>query len=200
MIGNPGSIVTNHHVVDGCASLTITREGRSFDASIRAIDRTNDLALIQANLGATEAASFSSVPRPALGETVTTAGYPLGGLLSKDLTVTQGNVSALSGPRDDASILQITAPVQPGNSGGPLLDGSGNVVGIVKSKLNALEVALVTGDIPQNVNFAIQGAVVRGFLDIHGVSYIRRSSDKDLAPEGIAKLARGLTFAVHCWE
>ena len=99
--------------------MTVTRAGRSFEASIRAIDQTNDLALIEANPDETEVASFSSAPRPALGEAVTTAGYPLSGLLSKDLNVTQGNVSALSGLKDDATILQITAPVQPGNSGGP---------------------------------------------------------------------------------
>ena len=90
--------------------------------------------------------------------------------------------------------------MQPGNSGGPLLDGAGNVIGVVSSTLRATHAAGMTGDIPQNVNFAINGAVVRSFLDIHGVAYDRRPSDAKLAPEQLAELARTFTVAVHCWE
>ena len=118
----------------------------------------------------------------------------------REFNVTSGNVSALAGLGDDAKRLQITAPVQRGNSGGPLLDGAGNVIGVVVSKLDAVRAAKLTGDIPQNVNFAIKGALVRGFLDIHGVAYRRRPSDAKLAPERLAELARGFTVAVHCWK
>ena len=127
------------------------------------------------------------------------AGHPLRGLLSAQLNVTSGNVSALAGIGDDAQRLQITAPVQPGNRGGPLLDAAGNVIGVVVSKLDAVRTAELTGDIPQNVNFAIKGALVRGFLDIHGVAYRRRASDTKLAPEQLAERARAFTVAVHCW-
>ena len=68
------------------------------------------------------------------------------------------------------------------------------------SKLDAVRAAKLTGDIPQNVNFAIKGALVRGFLDIHGVAYHRRPSNAKLAPERLAESARGFTVAVHCWE
>lgn len=139
-------------------------------------------------------------PAPALGEAVTVAGFPLRGLLSSELNVTSGNVSALAGPGDDPKLLQITAPVQQGNSGGPLLDGSGNVIGVVVSKLDAVHAAALTGDIPQNVNFAIKGTLVRSFLDIHGVAYGRRPSNSKLAPEGLAELAQTFTVAVHCWK
>jgi S1-C subfamily serine protease len=74
---------------------------------------------------------------------------------------TLGNVSALVGIGEDGRYLQISTPVQPGNSGGPLLDQSGNVVGVVSAKLNALKMMLATnGDIPENVSFAIRASIV----------------------------------------
>ena len=197
LVSGDGEIVTNHHVVDGCARVSA---GTSHDATVRAVDAAADLALLKAPPDTGEAATFSESPRASLGEAVTVAGYPLHGLLSREFNVTSGNVSALAGLGDDAKRLQITAPVQRGNSGGPLLDGAGNVIGVVVSKLDAVRAAKLTGDIPQNVNFAIKGALVRGFLDIHGVAYRRRPSDAKLAPERLAELARGFTVAVHCWK
>ena len=128
------------------------------------------------------------------------AGFPLRGLLATDLNVAAGTVSALAGPADNRRLLQITAPVQPGNSGGPLLDTSGQVIGVVVGKLNALTVAKATGDIPQNVNFAIKGAVVRSFLDINGIDYEVSSSTTPLGNAAIAEQARGFTFPVECWK
>ena len=128
------------------------------------------------------------------------AGYPFGGLLASDLHVTSGNISALAGLQDDSTRLQITAPVQPDNSGGPLLDESGNVIGVVVSRLNALGVARATGSIPQNVNFAIKGSVARMFLEIHGVPYGRADGHGKLTTQAVADLARGFTVAVECWE
>ena len=193
-----GQIVTNHHVVDGCARVTVHRAGTSHDVTVRAVDADDDLALLKGPPG--EAAMFSESHRASLGEAVTVAGFPLRGLLSSELNVTSGNVSALAGPGDDPKLLQITAPVQQGNSGGPLLDGAGNVIGVVVSKLDAVHAAALTGDIPQNVNFAIKGTLVRSFLDIHGVAYGRRPSNSKLAPEQLAELAQTFTVAVHCWK
>ncbi len=200
LVGRDGWIVTNHHVVDGCARVTVNHAGASYDATVWAVEARDDLALLKASVEIGEAATFTERPRASLGEAATVAGYPLHGLLSKELNVTSGNVSALAGPGDDAKRLQITAPVQAGNSGGPLLDGAGNVIGVVVSTLSATHAARMTGDTPQNVNFAIKGAVVRGFLDIHGVAYERRPSNAKLTPEQLAELARTFTVAVHCWE
>ena len=200
LVGRDGWIVTNHHVVDGCARVTVNCAGTSYDATVRALEARDDLALLKAPLEVREAATFSESPRASLGQAATVAGYPLHGVLSKELNVTSSNVSALAGPDDDAKRLQITAPVQPGNSGGPLLDGAGNVIGVVASTLRATDAAKITADIPQNVNFAIKGAVVRSFLDIHGVAYDRRPSNAKLTPEQLAELARTFTVAVHCWE
>ena len=193
-------IVTNHHVVEDCAKVTVVYAGKSYEASVLAKDANSDLALLETNIPNAQPASFSRLSRARLGEAVTAAGYPLQGLLSKSLNVTGGNISALAGLGDDAKHLQITAPLQPGNSGGPLLDASGNVVGVAASKLNAIAAAELTDDLPQNVNFAIKAALVRSFLDIHGVDYQRLPSETKLEPEQLAEHARQFTVAVHCWK
>ena len=200
LVGRDGWVVTNHHVVDGHARVTVSRAGTSHDATVQVVETFDDLALLKVPAEIGEGATFGESPSASLGEATMVAGYPLHGLLSKEFNVTTGNVSALAGPGDDPKLLQITAPVQQGNSGGPLLDGAGNVIGVVVSRLNAAHATRMTGDTPQNVNFAIKGAVVRSFLDIHGVAYDRRSSNAKLAPEQLAELARTFTVAVHCWE
>lgn len=114
--------------------------------------------------------------------------------------VTTGTVSALAGIRNDIDRLQISAPVQPGNSGGPLLDLSGNVVGVVSSKINAVRLAEVTGDIPQNVNFAIKASVVRAFLDSHDIKYQTEPSERTLSAADVAERAKKFTVLVECWK
>ncbi len=103
-------------------------------------------------------------------------------------TLTTGEVSALAGLRDNPRQIQISAPVQPGNSGGPLLDGSGNVVGVVVSKLNAQRVARSTGDIPQNVNFAVKGAEVVEFLRRQGVQPLLAAGEAGPPRRGAAEV------------
>ena len=204
VIGRDGEttfIVTNHHVVEDCAKVTVVYAGKLYEASVRAEDANSDLALLETNIPNAQPASFSSLSRARLGEAVTAAGYPLQGLLSKSLNVTGGNVSALAGLGDDAKLLQISAPIQPGNSGGPLLDGAGNVIGVAVGTLDTKAVAELTDDLlPQNVNFAIKASLVRSFLDIHAVDYQRLPSETKLEPEKLAERARQFTVAVHCWK
>ena len=116
------------------------------------------------------------------------------------LNVTSGDVSALAGLGDDPKRLRTTASVPPGNRGGPLLDAAGNVVGVVVSKLDAVRTAELTGDIPQDVNFSVKGALVRSFLDIHGVACRRQASDVKLTLEHLAEQARASTVAAPCRE
>jgi hypothetical protein len=88
--------------------------------------------------------------------------------------------------------------VQPGNSGGPLLDASDHLVGIVTAKLNALRVARFTGDIPENVNFALKAEVARTFLESKGIAYHSAPSDKQLSPADIGDVARPFTLRIEC--
>ena len=125
-------------------------------------------------------------------------GFPLRGLLADRINVTTGNVSALAGPKNDIRLLQITAPIQPGNSGGPLHDESGNVVGVVVSKLDALKFASVTGDIPQNINFAVNIRIAQIFLDAHGVKYSSANSLAAYSTADITEIARAYTLPIEC--
>jgi len=188
-----GAIVTNHHVIDGCSRLRVNDTA----AQVRGSDARSDLALLGVDLPGPSASLRAQ--RAAVGEPVAVAGYPLRGLLS-GFNMTTGTLSSLSGLGGDTRYLQITAPVQPGNSGGPMLDSAGNLMGVVVSKLDAIRLAKITGDMAQNVNFAINVNVLRSFLDANSVDYDSASSNKPIPPTAIAEKARGFTVLVECWK
>ena len=137
-------------------------------------------------------------PQVRLGESVYVFGFPLTGILATSGNFTTGTVTAVSGLGDDTRLVQISAPVQPGNSGGPLLDKFGNVIGVIVSKLNALNIAATTQDIPQNVNFAIKTAIATNFLDASNVLPHEAPRTRELSPEAIADLAKLFTVRVNC--
>ena len=109
-----------------------------------------------------------------------------------------GIVSSLSGLRNDTRFLQISAAVQPGNSGGPLFDTSGQVVGVVSAKLDPFRIARVTVTIPENVNFAIKTGMLRDFLDNSVVPYQTADAKSELTTPDIARNARAFTLLVIC--
>src|SRR5215831_7522831 len=123
---------------------------------------------------------------PRIGEPVVAVGFPLKGLLSSDAIITTGTISALAGLKNDRRNIQITAPLQPGNSGGPLLGENGSVVGVVVGKLDALKISELTGDIPQNVNFAVSVGTLQSFLNTNGVAYALDDSAATRTPAEIA--------------
>jgi S1-C subfamily serine protease len=185
--------ITNHHVVANCQRLTVN----GLSGRVKAVDTKADLALLTAPVGGT------SVPlraqRPLVGEAVAVAGYPLPRILS-GFQLTTGTLASLSGIGGDTSQFQISAPVQSGNSGGPVLDAAGRVMGVVVSKLDAVKTARMTGDIPQNVNFAISGIALRSFLDANGIDYQVSQADRPLPTTSIAQQAQGFTVRVECWK
>ncbi len=170
-------VMTNQHVIEGCSRIFVrTADNRTLPVTQAPVaDARRDLALLRVpgNPGPTLAFRANPVRR---GEGVVTYGFPLAGLLSSGPTLTTGEVSALAGLGDNQTQFQISAPVQQGNSGGPLLDRQGNVVGVVVSKLNAQRIAQRTGDIPQNVNFAVKGTEAIDFLRRNGVQPVMRES------------------------
>jgi S1-C subfamily serine protease len=106
----------------------------------------------------------------------------------------------LSGMRNDTRFLQMSTPTQPGNSGGPLLDMSGSVVGVVVSQLDALAMMQGHGSVPQNVNFAIQSPIVFNFLSIKGVAAkldISRAT-RTLSASDVADMAKQFTVQINC--
>ncbi len=161
-----GLVVTCWHVVEDKKTISILSPSlNKQQVTVLAKDANNDIVLLAL---CEKAATLKGLPLaiepPALGQEVFTIGYPLVDVLGKEPKVSSGIVSALSGMRDDARFLQVTVPVQPGNSGGPLLTRKGEVVGIITSKLSALAMLMWSGDIPENVNFAVKSRYVLDLL------------------------------------
>ena len=125
-------------------------------------------------------------------------GFPYHGLLTSDFTVTTGIASSLSGVLNDTRFLQISAAVQPGNSGGPLLDTSGDIVGMVAAKLPVMKFLRYTGTIPENINFAIKTGAIRDFLDNSVVPYETSAPGTELKTADIAGNARAYTLLISC--
>jgi len=194
-----GHVVTNFHVIDKCVSDlrgSLTGEGAT---SLRVVstDELNDLALLQAHGTSKQPATIRNGPVHS-GDGVIAIGFPYHGLLTSDFTVTAGIVNSLSGLLNDTRFLQISAQVQPGNSGGPLLDTSGLVVGVVAEKLNALKFASATGNIPENISFAIKQGALRDFLDNSVVPYKTADAQKELKTAEVASAARAYTMLISC--
>lgn len=200
VISRQGHILTNHHVIEGCTTIRATTEGRKQSLTVVGTDVENDLALLKLPSPTPNIAHFREGRNIRPGDGVVVVGFPLHGLLASEANVATGAVSALAGIGNDTRFLQITAPVQPGNSGGPLLDQGGNIVGIVVSKLNAMKIAKVTGDIPQNINFAINGAVAKSFLDANSVEYELASSGKRLESSDVGGQAKKFTLLLECFK
>ena len=195
----PDMIVTNFHVINGCVEIRIRKNGAEHgSARVVAVSQADDLAALRS---ATKSSAYlklrAGTPiKPA--EPVLVFGYPLAGALSSAGNTTLGNVTALTGMRDDSRYIQISASVQPGNSGGPALDESGRLMGVVVSKLNALAVARVTGDIPQNVNFAIKVSTLASFLEAHNIAYETETTVREFSLTQRAERAETSSIQLEC--
>jgi S1-C subfamily serine protease len=200
LINDSGYVITNRHVANGCSKIVGKLEGKAVSLSLIKEDSRNDLALLKAKGENAISISLRQGQEIRAGESIVLLGFPFHGLLAQDVNVATGIVSALAGIGDDKRYLQIAAPVQLGNSGGPLLDQSGNLVGVVVGKLDAIKIAKATGDIPQNINFAIKSSVVETFLDDCGVSYKKNASGKSLALSDIVEGARKATMLLECYR
>jgi S1-C subfamily serine protease len=196
-----GHIVTNSHVIDSCTGDIKGNLAGEAAMILRVVssDATNDLALLQAPATASFR-DFARIRDRSMhsGDSVMAIGFPLHGYLSSDLTVTTGIVSSLSGFRNHTGHLQISAAVQAGNSGGPLFDMSGQVAGVVVAKLNALRMIKETGQLTENINFAIKTGALRDFLDNSVVRYQTAEPKGELKAADIAANARAYTMLISC--
>ncbi len=202
VVGADGLLLTCAHVLGEIKEATVTLNGQRLLADVVKADKDADLALLKLReplpAGST-VLPFRGTGKPAaMGDDVFTIGYPLSRLLGNAARMTRGLVSATAGIRDNPKELQVSAEIQPGNSGGPLLDRDGNVVGVVNKTLNASRVAQATGGaLPQNVNFAIKGGEVLGFMKTADEGgFARLAYDKtpglEAAGKGVAKIQAGI--------
>ena len=155
-ISTDGYFVTNFHVISEADSIKVYDvKGKSFPAIVVKVDITNDLAILKAK-GKFQALAIEKSSYVKRGTAVVAIGFPHVTVQGFEPKVTDGLINSLAGANDDPRYFQISAPVQSGNSGGPLMNMQGNVIGIVSAKLGATEVFKETGDLTQNVNYAIK--------------------------------------------
>jgi S1-C subfamily serine protease len=189
-----GHVLTNEHVVDGCYRITIQAGNSTGVAKTIKYSKLDDLALLETGLKPSRFAKWRSA-YPRQGEDVVIYGFPLAELLAADGNVTTGIVVALAGLGNDGRRLQISAPIQPGSSGGPVLDRGGDVVGVVVS---GLKDSASRQRIPQNVNFAIQGLSALRFLQGWNVNISNAQPSASMSTPDLADYAKAFTVHVVC--
>jgi len=163
-ITEDGYLISNYHVVKDSAQVRLVTSAGFIAAKVVRVDAANDLALLKAD------GRFVSLPITAsrtvkLGGTVATVGFPNIGMQGFSPKFSRGEIASLSGAADDARYFQISVPVQPGNSGGALVDEHGNVIGIVSAKLDAATALASSGALPENVNYAVKSSFLLSFLE-----------------------------------
>jgi len=196
-VSKAGHVLTNAHVVKDCTTITARPDGATpVPVQLLARDGANDLAVLKLPGPVERTLPIRGSVR--LGEGIAAFGFPHSDLLATTGNFTLGNVTALAGLRDDTRYLQVSAPVQSGNSGGPLVDGSGNVVGVVTAKLDAIKMAENQGDLPQNVNFAVKASLATSFLDANQITYDAGLLGDKLEPADLAERAKKASVFITC--
>jgi len=165
-INELGWLVTNAHVLEDCERAVIAKAGLVVE---RQLDVQNDLAAVRIESTGSKPLLIRRAP-PRLGEDIAAFGYPLNGVLSDSVKVTTGNVNALVGIDNDTRYLQVSTPIQPGNSGGPVVDRSGQLIAVTTASLGA-KFAEKSGILPQNINFAARASVLDIFLQSRGIAF-----------------------------
>jgi S1-C subfamily serine protease len=198
-IDEAGYLLTNAHVVEGCSKATLgLGKDRTEPALIVARETDKDLALLKMRARSPAVARFRAAPPVRLGDSVVVFGYPLTGYLSKSGNLSTGLVASLAGTEDNEDEMQISAPVQSGNSGGAVVDQSGHVVGVVVAKSNIQALDDDDIEVIQNANFAIKAEVAKAFLDDHSVAYHSEAPGDDLKTPDVADIARAFSAQVTC--
>jgi len=163
-ITDDGYFVTNWHVIEDAGQVRLVTSAGIVYAKVLLVNETNDLALLKAD-GRFAPLPISSSKSAHLGGTVATIGFPDPTLQGFSPKLAKGEIASLSGAADDPRYFQISVPVQPGNSGGALVDERGNVIGIVSAKLDASVALAASGALPENVNYAVKSSLLLSFLE-----------------------------------
>ncbi len=163
-ITDDGYLITNQHVADEGAAVRVLTSNGAIPAKVVKVDRANDLALLKLE-GKFASLAITSSRGVRLGSTAATVGFPNVGLQGYSPKLAKGEIASLSGIQDDARHFQISVPIQPGNSGGALVDERGNVIGVVVAKLSQKAAIATTGTLAENVSYAVKSSYLLSFLE-----------------------------------
>ena len=196
-ISDKGHMITNHHVVNYCNITKVNYFGKTGTAKILAYDKVNDLALLETDIIPKDKFDISNRD-PKLLDDIYVAGYPFGKAVSSSVKVTKGVVSALAGSQDNYALVQIDAAIQPGNSGGPIVNTSGNVVGVAVAKLDFKDAMESYGVIPENTNFGIKSSILKNFTSANSIKN-SEEEPKEVSTEVLGEKIQNATAYVGCW-
>jgi len=172
-------------------------EGNVLETKRIAKDRRNDLALLKTTESPKHSFALSTESTFPLQEIIV-AGYPFGEKVSSTLKFTQGIVSSIVGLGNDYSQIQIDAAIQPGNSGGPILDEYGNVVAVAVAKLSLKKILKDFGVVPENTNFGVKASAVRNLMEGNGVSF-KSPNTEVISKRKLSRVATDGTVYLTCW-
>ena len=182
-ITKDGYLLTNFHVAKDAAKLEVEYKKHRYKAEVVQVDTVNDLALLKVEGHDFSTLAFSRKDSADLGDEVFTIGFPNIEMQGFEPKYTDGKISSLAGMQDDQSEYQISVPVQPGNSGGPLCDSDGQVVGIIVARLNDMTALRETGAVPQNVNYAVKARRAQSLLSqVKGLETLLTSTPSPAKP------------------
>ncbi|OHB51548.1 MAG: hypothetical protein A2Y10_11810 [Planctomycetes bacterium GWF2_41_51] len=163
-ITSDGYILTANHSVGKSGSVNILYNQKKYPAQVIAKNDSIDAAILKIDGNDFSYLPISPDKTAQTGDLVFTMGYPQISLQGTEPKFTEGSISALSGTGDNPQFFQISVPVQPGNSGGPLVNDKGEVIGLIIARLNDISALMTTGTVPQNVNYALKSSIVLSFL------------------------------------
>ena len=196
-VSNDGYIVTNNHVIEACQEVFVHRRGKRYETDIVSFDQQNDLALLKGNFQPDIVLPLTTA-KPQLAQDIYVSGYPFGLNISSSVKVTKGIISSLTGIGNNLAQMQIDAALQSGNSGGPILDEYGNVVGVAVAKLDMKFALENFGSIPENTNFGVKANIVEALLDANGVNYQQGKAEKPTGAE-FSNMLSNSTYYISCW-
>jgi len=196
-INKSGHIISNNHVIDACNTVKVHYDGVASPVTILATDRINDLSLMKSKVIPKDYFSVSENDAVLLDE-IYVAGYPFGKMVSSSVKVTKGVVSALTGIANNYSNIQIDAALQPGNSGGPIINNKGNVVGVAVAKLDYKAIIKDFGAIPEGTNFGIKSSTVHQFIKANNVNS-GSGGYREMSTQDIGKKIQKATVYLDCW-
>ena len=189
-VSRSGHIVTNHHVIEGCNAVKVSFKGDEIEAKILAVDKMNDLAIIKAKIKPNKVYSVSGED-VALLEDVIIAGFPLGKKVSSAIKTSKGSVTALAGYGDNYSEFQTDAALNQGNSGGPIMNQKGNVVGVAVANFGKKEGV-------ESFNFGIKSSTLKTFAKANKVKF-ESPNWTDMSNKDLGNLITEATVYLECW-
>lgn len=188
-VSNNGEMITNNHVIEECTNIKAIYNGSELESKVLAVDKMNDLAIIKANVRPDEVFSVSSIDAELL-EKVIVAGYPLGKKISTSIKATSGTITSLSGLGDNYAEFQTDAALNSGNSGGPIINEKGNVIGVAVSKWQEEGV--------ESFNFGVKSSILRIFANANGLKFLSPNY-KEMKKKDLGQLITGATVYLECW-